>query len=192
MADETWKQIEGYDYYEVSNLGRVRSLSHKTKKPCRYRKGRVLSQTKVSNGYMHVTLTQEGKKKSNYSVHRLVAKAFLPNPDNKATVNHKNGDKADNRVENLEWSTPSENSKHAYTVLGHKAPIVHNHGRRSSRRFSDEQVRAIRSDTRPRSVIAEEYGIHVMTVGEIKRRELFADVPDYGTATGVHDFAVVR
>jgi len=189
MDNEIWKPIDGYEYYEVSNLGNVRSVSHQTKNPRRFREGRVLAQAKVSNGYMHVSLTQEGKKKKSALVHRLVAKAFVPNPDNKKTVNHKNGDKEDNRAENLEWCTHSENSKHAYTTLGYKPPKVHNRGKRSSRRFSDEQVRAIRADKRPRSEIAQEYGIHVMTVGEIKRHELFADVPDYGAGAEVHDFA---
>ena len=176
MTDEKWVPINGYKYYEVSNLGRIRSISHRTLKPYRFREGRVLAQSKVRNGYMRVSLTQEGKHKKSASVHRLVANAFVPNPENKKYVNHKNGNKEDNRAENLEWVTASENSKHACDVLGHKPPIVHNHNPRSSRRFTDEQVRAIRSDTRPRAEIAKEYGLHVMTVGEIKRRELFADV----------------
>ena len=176
MTDEKWVPIEGYKYYEVSNLGRIRSISHQTLNPCRFREGRVLAQTEVPNGYMHVSLTQEGKKKKSASVHRLVAKAFVANPDNKQYVNHKNGNKKDNRAENLEWVTASENQKHSYAVLGRKPTIVHNYGRYRTRRFTDEQVRAIRSDTRPRAEIAKEYGLHVMTVGEIKRRELFADV----------------
>ena len=116
MKEEIWKPIEGYKYYEVSSLGQVRSISHHTANPCRFREGRILSQTKVNNGYMHVTLTQEGKKKRNYLVHRLVAKAFVEKPDGKEYVNHKNGDKTDNRAENLLGT-----SRQSSTTLGETA-----------------------------------------------------------------------
>lgn len=74
-------------------------------------------------GYVSVALTIAGGngKKDQRLVHRLVAEAYIPNPENKSTINHKNGAKADNRAENLEWATHSENHSHAYRELGRKA-----------------------------------------------------------------------
>ena len=73
----------------------------------------------TENGYQAVTLSYDGESKG-YRVHRLVAKAFLPNPENKPCINHKNGKRSDNRVENLEWCTYSENNQHMYDELGFK------------------------------------------------------------------------
>lgn len=100
-----WKKIEGYDY-SVSDRGDVRN--DKT--------GAIKSARVTKCGYLLVNLYCKGSCKS-FTVHRLVAAAFVPNPLNKEQVNHINGNKADNRAENLEWATPSENQQHRYRVL---------------------------------------------------------------------------
>lgn len=112
---EKWKEIKGYEgYYEVSNMGNVRSMSryvnhHRGGK--RLMKGRPRALGDNGNGYLFVPLTKEGRSKNTY-VHRLVAEAFLIKSD-KQFVNHINGDKTDNRVDNLEWCTRRENMSHA-------------------------------------------------------------------------------
>lgn len=106
---EEWKDIEGYEgMYQVSNLGRVRSFK-------KYREGRILKSFPDPNGYLKVSLSKNNKLK-NHRVHRLVAIHFIPNPQNKSQVNHIDGNKQNDNVNNLEWSTPSENGKHAYKI----------------------------------------------------------------------------
>lgn len=100
MKSEIWKPIEGYEgVYEVSNLGNVKSLNYaRTKKP------NLLTQHADKDGYMKVTLYKKTGNKLVF-VHRLVAKAFIPNPNNFPLINHKDEIKSNNSVENLEWCT---------------------------------------------------------------------------------------
>ena len=109
---EIWKDIAGYDgLYQVSNLGRVKSLP-------RYRNAihpyitreRILSPRKTKNGYVKVLLS--GDTHRQYLIHRLVAEAFIPNPNNYGEINHKDEDKSNNAVNNLEWCTRSYNIRY--------------------------------------------------------------------------------
>lgn len=104
---EMWKAIEGTNgRYEISNTGKVRSnnyLGHGTTKELK---------PWANGGYKRVNMTIAGKK-TNRLVHRLVAEAFIPNPENKPEVNHQDGNKHNNRADNLEWSTRKENLDHA-------------------------------------------------------------------------------
>jgi hypothetical protein len=107
---EIWKTINDFNgLYEVSNFGNVRSLYNRTSKDL------ILKKLKGNRGYLHVNLYLN-KLLFRYTIHRLVALHFIPNPENKPQVNHINGIKTDNRVENLEWSTSSENIKHAFEI----------------------------------------------------------------------------
>jgi hypothetical protein len=110
---EKWKLINSSYNYMVSNKGRVRSLDKKGKNG-RFFKGKLLNLVD-SKGYRVVNICSEGKRKIN-KVHRLVAEAFIDNPVNKPCVNHINGIKHDNRVENLEWCTVLENNVHCYNM----------------------------------------------------------------------------
>lgn len=114
---EIWKSIKGYEgFYQVSNKGRIKSLKRKTID------GRSLKEIirKLGlgfTGYYHIDLWKDNCAKT-IKVHRLVAQAFIPNPDNKPQINHVNGIKSYNEVDNLEWCTARENVQHSFNKLG--------------------------------------------------------------------------
>ncbi|MBO7713047.1 MAG: HNH endonuclease [Methanobrevibacter sp.] len=112
--EEIWKEVDGFEDYFVSSFGRVKSAKFGYEKI-------ISTRLDSKNKYMLVCLCKKGKTKMSL-VHRLVAKAFIPNPDNKPEVNHKNCITYDNRVENLEWVSRKENMKHAYDKGRTKPP----------------------------------------------------------------------
>lgn len=117
LPNEEWSNVVGWEgLYQVSNLGRVKSLS----KRIVYKDGRVyihpsriMKNQKISTGYRSVMFYGASGKKQ-YYVHRLVAETFIPNPNNLGDVNHKDGCKTNNILSNLEWCSRSDNIKHAY------------------------------------------------------------------------------
>ena len=116
---EIFKDIKGWeDYYQVSNFGRVKS---KVRAVMHWRGGiRILNEkflepAKDGNGYPFVGLFLN-KKRRFFKLHQLIARAFIPNPENKPHINHKNGIKDDYRIENLEWCTVAENHQHAFAT----------------------------------------------------------------------------
>lgn len=114
--EEIWKDVIGFEgYYQVSNLGNVRS---------RYK---ILSQQLAFANYYKVDFKLNGIRKT-IAVHRLVATAFIPNPENKPTVNHIDGIKTNNNVINLEWATYSENNKHAVDNKLRQSPWIGKYG----------------------------------------------------------------
>jgi hypothetical protein len=107
---EVWKKVKGFENYEVSNYGRLK-VNLKFRKYRDYQ-SKILNPTKDKDGYFRTALTKEGSKFMKI-IHRLVVENFIENPLNNPCVNHKNGIKSDNRVENLEWCTIKENNIHA-------------------------------------------------------------------------------
>jgi hypothetical protein len=107
ITEEVWKLIDGYPNYQISNLGRVKSLNY-------LNTGRIsILKQCASSRYFQVRLFLNNVRKMK-SIHRLVAIHFVPNQENKSTVNHKDGDKLNNHASNLEWCTQKENNKHAW------------------------------------------------------------------------------
>lgn len=118
MTEEIWKDIEGYEnLYQVSNMGRVRSLDRWVStvdgKKQLY-KSKILTSQYNEHGYNQICLSKNGTTKT-HKLHRLIAKAFLPNPENKPCIDHINTIRTDNRVENLRWCTHSENLSNSIT-----------------------------------------------------------------------------
>ena len=115
---EVWKDITGYEgLYQVSNLGRVKSLERtKDNNGGKVKVNeRIMKISSDQAGYNIICLTKNGKRKT-HKIHRLVALNFVPNPENKREVNHKDGNKSNNIYCNLEWSTRAENIRHAFAT----------------------------------------------------------------------------
>lgn len=168
-ANERWRWVKGYEgKYMVSSLGNVLSVprSIDKKRFIASYDGKLLSLGNHNHGYKSVVL-YNGDSGRTWLIHRLVAEAFIPNPDNKPDVNHKNGNKADNRVENLEWVTCKENSIHAVNVLGKL--------RRGA--LSDSDIERIRNDKRQQHVIAGEYGLCQTEVSQIQIGKAYKYAP---------------
>ena len=117
MEVEIWKRLPMYVGIEVSSVGRIRKAAN------RRRRERILTDfPKDRDGYCRCSVQRLDGTWTSQPVHRLVATAFIPNPENKPAVNHKDGDRQNNRVENLEWVTPKENVYHSF--IGGKRKFV--------------------------------------------------------------------
>ena len=134
---ELWRHVVGWEgWYSVSNLGRLR----RDKRGPHTNPGKLLVAKQERNGYHHISLSRNGRRWCG-AVHRIVAAAFIGPCPPGLQVNHKNGIKSDNRAENLEYVTPSQNTGHAYDALGHERTC----GQRiASSKLTDEEVAIIR------------------------------------------------
>lgn len=128
---EIWKDIKGYEgFYQVSNLGRVKSLERDVYHPrgtiIRHMEEKILVQNIGKLGYAYVNLNLNGKRKT-IKTHRLVAEAFIPNPENKPQVNHKDEVKSNNVVDNLEWCSAQENANYGTRIQRQKQTYKDNY-----------------------------------------------------------------
>lgn len=126
---EEWRPIVDYEgFYEVSNLGNLHSVDRVIHRDSvqgdMLIHGRLIYPTPTPKGYMRVQLSKQGRRR-NHMVHVLVAKTFIPNPENKPEVNHDDGIKSNNKVGNLLWATQSENQQHAYDTGLKKSVVKH-------------------------------------------------------------------
>ena len=158
-APEYWQDIRGHEGYQVSNHGRVKN--NKT--------GKILKPY-LTRGYLRVSLYNDSGRKCKL-VHRLVAEAFLPNPDNKSDVNHINGCKTDANVCNLEWVSASENMSHAHS--NGLRPKVNTQGEKNGfSKLTEAQVRQIKQlladGKSTQKTIGSQFNISKSTVQDIK------------------------
>lgn len=155
--EEIWKNVPHDPRYRVSNMGRFKGMRSE-----RLIKGTVGG---AGRGYLIVSL---GESKSRFRLHRLIAEAFVPNPQGKPHVNHISGDTLDNRAENLEWVTHWENIRHFELVLGGK----------STDKLSYEKAKEIRKRRAAGEllrILAEEYGCSVTNIADVCKGKIWTD-----------------
>ena len=161
LVGKVWTVVNDFPDYAVSNDGEIMRLTNRT---CG-KAGRVLKTKTATTGYLEVTLMRNGER-CQASVHRLVAEHFVPNPDNKPCVNHKNGIKRDSNADNLEWVTYSENTQHAC-----RTGLLPSGADASPAKLTDLQVIAIRSKYAHKDCtqqeLAEKYGIDQTQISNI-------------------------
>lgn len=172
---ERWKPIPGYEgKYGVSNRGRVKSLARM--RDCNgglaFMPERIRKQD-YAKGYFQLSLLKNAKKRI-WKIARLVALAFLPNPENKPQVNHKDGNKRNNRLSNLEWATRSENMKHAYQNGLERALAGEENGASVLTNEKATRIREWYADGFSQSKIAEKFGVDQVTVSRVVHHKSYA------------------
>lgn len=184
MEQEIWKDIPGYEgIYQASTLGNIRSVDRIMKKGNRWGsynnircEGKILNQRVTGTLKYKTCLFSVFKKRKNCLVHRLIAKTFLPNPHNLPVVNHKDGDKMNNKVSNLEWLTRNGNIKHAinlglFDVSGEK---------NYSAKLTAHDVSEIRSKYVPHKYtsqkLANEFKVSVTSITNIIRGKTWTNI----------------
>ena len=191
--NEIWRKIEGFENYEVSNLGNVRSLKNK--------KVKILKLIKRETGYIFINL-YKNKKIHHKSVHRLVASTFIPNPQNKSQVNHIDGDKTNNKVENLEWCTAKENSQHAWntglskSLKGEKNPMYGKHHTKETKNKISESLKGEKNSfygkhhtEETKQILSK---IRSKTVECITTKEIFKSIKEASKKYNINDTSISR
>lgn len=171
LPGEEWRNVVGYkDVYKISSLGRVMSLPKQAGRQYRHRK-QILSPKITQYGYRAVSLSVNSKVK-HIHVHRLIAQAFIPNPENKPFVNHIDGNKLNNSINNLEWCTNDENMKHAVDtgLISFKGEL------NPSNKLSKEQALDIFTSDRPYKDLVEKYNISLPLITKIRSGHVWSSV----------------
>lgn len=177
MENEIWKDINGYTgLYQISNFGRVKSLRRYVRgngSSVRLIEERILIHSVNPKGYPFVSLNKKNEK-HNFRIHRLVAESFIPNPDFKPQVNHKDGNKLNNHFTNLEWCTNGENQIHAFknglNYISDNHILANKNKGLKRRRLSKEdiiEIKRLRSVGKTYRFIGEKFGISIKFTEQI-------------------------
>lgn len=151
--EEEWRPIVGYEgQYEVSNLGRVRRV-------------KILQPTKKKHGYMQISLVDSAGRRKSHRLHRLVAEAFVPNPDGKPQVNHRDENPENNRADNLEWATAQENTNYG----GRTARAAAKNGSKTPVLQIDRKTLAVVAEFQSQSAAATATGISAASINACLR-----------------------
>jgi hypothetical protein len=177
---EIWKPVYGYEeYYEVSNLGNIRTIERFVVLPTHsyLKKQKMLTQFKDGRGYNHVKLYDGKGKPKSFTTHKVVAITFLDNPECHPEINHKDGNKLNNNLDNLEWSSRSDNIKHSYAIRdvrsysGENAVLA---------KLTENQVIEIREayekGEMTRSQLSKKYGVKYNNIDSIIKRKTWKHV----------------
>ena len=159
MSKEIFKKIKGFEKYEISNFGRVKSFC--------WGKERILKNQKDSNGYLYVRPSKNGKLLIK-SLHRMVAEAFLKLDKKRLQVNHIDGNKGNNNINNLEWCTPKENNIHAIKIGLHKGIKGENHPKAKLKEKDIIKIRKLyKNYNETYSSIARQFNVARHTINRI-------------------------
>jgi len=174
---EIWKDIEGYEgIYQVSNLGRVKSLEriivckNNVKK---FYSEKFLKPVSDNQGYQIIHLNSKIHKSKNHKIHRLVAFAFIPIINGKIEINHIDGNKKNNEINNIEWCTSSENKKHAF-----KLGLRNNKGENGSHKIKEKQAIEIKYQNKGKTLkcIAKKYNVSIALISKIKNNKVWTHI----------------
>lgn len=177
--EEIWKDIEGYEgYYQVSSFGRVRSVDRHDSRGY-FRKGRLMATKDANTGYKVISLSKNAISK-HYQIHRLVAIAFIPNPNNFPIINHKDENPKNNYANNLEWCDYKYNANYgkmthkfrSSLVLGEKHPR-HKLTKHDVKEIRERYVRGSR--TLGCAALAKEYGVYPTTINHIVNNKIWIE-----------------
>jgi len=169
----TWKPIQDFPNYEVSDEGQIRyrgGWQHRAGSASWRRPPAIVAQHPDKDGYLKVTFLKDGRRQKR-SAHRIVALAFIPNRYRKPEVNHLDGDKTNNTARNLEWSTCKENHSHRRHVL--LKNLGNEHG---MSKLTEEIVREIRASKESHASLGRKYGVSAQTIGFARRRQTWQHV----------------
>ena len=180
MENIIWKPVKGYeDYYEISNLGEIRSVERYVELATHkyFKKQKTLTQFNDGRGYKHVKLYDGKANPKSFTVHKLVALTFIENPNNYIEINHIDHNKQNNSVENLEWTSRSENIRHSYLM---RDPKTYKGSGNKNSKLTEEQVIQMREEHKTGRFtykqLAEKYLVGTTLVSYIVKNKVWKHV----------------